>query len=92
MDKRGAISLVVDLFEVYNQLGWIVFSICEDFGAKEGNDMIRDDFDGLVAEVRVIDTEMCIEPLHLVSDEFTGDEPLRHAGKKRNIEPILTPP
>ena len=40
MDERGAISLVVDLFEVYNQLGWIVFSICEDFGAKEGNDMI----------------------------------------------------
>lgn len=49
--------------------------------------MIRDDLDRLVTEVGVIDTEVCIKPLHFVCDEFTRDEPLRSRERKVKIEP-----
>lgn len=84
MDKRGSIALSVDLLEVYDQFRWIVLGICEDFCAKEGDDMIGNDLDRLITEVGVIDSEVCIKPLHFVWDEFTRDEPLRSRERKSN--------
>ena len=82
MDKRGAVAIAIDLLEVYDQLGRIVLRICEDFRAKEGNDVIGDDLNGLVTEVCVIDTEVRVKPLHRRCDEFSRDESLRYNREK----------
>lgn len=76
IDKCGAISFGVDLFQVDDQLGWVVLSISEYFRAVEGDDMIGDDLDRLITEVRIVDTEVSIEPLNLMGDQLTGDKPL----------------
>jgi hypothetical protein len=76
VNKRGAISLGVDLFEVDDEFGWIMLGICQYFGAKEGDNMVRDDLDRLVPEVGVIDTEVCVKPLNLVHYERVGNETL----------------
>ncbi len=46
-------------------------TICEYLRTKERNDMIRDrdDLNGLVTEVCVIDSEVSIEPLDFVRNE-----------------------
>jgi hypothetical protein len=89
MDKGGAVSITVDLFKVYDQLGRIVLRICEDFRAKEGDDMIRNDLDRFVTKVCVIDTEVGIKPLHFVRDEFPRDEPLRYNREKKEWKIII---
>jgi hypothetical protein len=76
VDECGAISIGVDLFEVDNEFGRVMLGIRKHFGAKEGNDMVRDDLDGLVAEVGVIDTEVGVKPLDLVRYELAGNETL----------------
>jgi len=53
-----------------------VLGIGEDFGTKEGDDMIRDYLDGFIAEVSVVDTQLGVKPVDFVRDEFSGDETL----------------
>jgi hypothetical protein len=48
----------------------------EDFGAKEGEDVICDDVDRLIAKVCVVDAEVGVEPLDFVRNELTRDEAL----------------
>jgi hypothetical protein len=60
-----------------------MLSICEYFGTKEADNMIRDDLDGFVTEVRVIDAKVRVEPLDFVRDKFPRDEPL--GWKERSI-------
>jgi hypothetical protein len=54
-----------------------VLGIGENLCAKEGDDVIRDYRDGLVAEVIVVDTQLGVKPVDFVRDEFSGDETLR---------------
>ena len=84
MDERGAISVGVDLFEVNDEFGRIVLGICEHFGAEEGDDMVRNDLDGLVSEVRVVDTKVCVKPLDLIRYEFAGNEALEEEAWERD--------
>lgn len=83
MDESGAISFGVNLFEIDDELGRVMLSIRKHFGAKEGDDMVRNDLDGLVAEVGVIDTEVAVKPLDLVHYELAGNETLE---EERAIE------
>jgi hypothetical protein len=76
VDERGPISSGVDLFEVDHEFGWIMLGICQYFGAKEGDDVVRDDLDRLVPEVGVIDTEVRVKPLDLIRYELVGNETL----------------
>lgn len=76
VDERGAISIGVDLFELDDKFGWIMLGICQYFGAKEGDNMVRDDLDGLIPEVGVIDTEVRVKPLDLIHYELVGNETL----------------
>jgi hypothetical protein len=50
--------------------------ISEDLCAKESDDMIRDDFTGLVLKVSVVDTEMRVEPFYFVGYELAWNETL----------------
>ena len=83
MDESGAISFGVDLFEIDDELGRVMLGIRKHFGAKEGDDMVGNDLDGLVAEVGVIDTEVAVKPLNLVHYELAGNETLE---EERAIE------
>jgi len=76
VDERGAISIGVDLFEVDDQFGRVMLGKRKHFGAKKGDDMVRDDLDGLVTKVRVIDTEVRVKPLDLVHYELARNETL----------------
>jgi hypothetical protein len=56
--------------------GGIVLGVGENLCTKEGDDMIRDYWDGLVAEVSVVDTQLGVKPVDFVRDEFSRDETL----------------
>ena len=49
----------------------------EDFGAVEGDDMVADGGNRLGGEVVVVYSEMRIEPVHFVGNEFAGNEALQ---------------
>src|SRR6266404_5427246 len=76
VDERSAIPIRVNLFEVNDQLVRVMLCKRKDFGAKKGDNMIRDDLDRLVAEVRVVNTEVRVKPLDLIHYELAGDESL----------------
>jgi hypothetical protein len=84
VNEGGTISVGVDLFEVNDEFGRIMLGICEDFGAEEGDDMVRNDLNGLVAEVRVVDTKVCVKPLDLIRYEFAGNEALEEEAWERD--------
>ena len=54
-----------------------MFGIGQNLGTKEGDDMIRDYWDGFVAKVSVVDTQLGVKPVDFVRDEFSRDETLR---------------
>ena len=86
VNKRGAISIGVDLFELDDKFGWIMFGIGQHFGAKEGDDMVRDDLDGLILEVGVVDTEVRVEPLDFIRHELVGNETLEERANGKEDE------
>ena len=45
-----------------------MFGEGEDFGAKEGNDVVRDDGRRFILEIGVVDAEVGVEPVDLVGD------------------------
>lgn len=76
MNKGGAVALVIDSLEIDDQLARIMLGVREDFGTKEGEDVIRYHRDGLVLEVRVVDAKVGIEPFDLVGNELARNETL----------------
>lgn len=76
MDESCPITLFIDLFQVDDQGAGIALGVGEDFGAKEGDDMIRDDLSGFVLEISVVDSEVGVEPMDFAGDELSGDEAL----------------
>jgi hypothetical protein len=74
MDEDGAV--LVDLLQVDDELGRIMLGVGENLCTEESDDMIRDHWDGLVAEIRIVDAQLGVKPVDLVRDEFSGDEAL----------------
>jgi len=77
MDKRSTVALFIDLLEINNKFAWVVLSVCKDFGTKESDDMVADDFTRFVLEVGVVDTEIGVEPVDFVGHEFLRNETLQ---------------
>lgn len=77
MDEGRAVALLIDALEIDHELVGIVFGVCEDLGAEEAEDVIRDYIAGLVLEVGVVDAEVGVEPVDLASNELAWNEPLR---------------
>lgn len=80
-----AVALLVDLLEVDDELRGVVLRVREDLGAEERDDVVRDDLDGLVAEVGVVDAELRVKPVYFVRDELAGDEALGRNGRRSVI-------
>lgn len=74
MDEDG--TVLADLLQVDDEFGRIVLGVGEDLCTKEGDDMIRDYWDGLVAEVSIIDAQLGVKPVDFVRDELSRDETL----------------
>ena len=53
-----------------------MFGIGQNLCSKQGNDMIRYDLPRFILEVGIVDTEVWVEPMHLVGDEFAWDKTL----------------
>lgn len=68
MNESSTGPFVVQTLKVDDKLGGVVFGEGEDLGAKEGDDVIRDDGWRFVLEVGVVDAEVGVEPVDLVSD------------------------
>ena len=69
--------VLVDLLQVDDELCGIVLRIGKNLCTKKGDDVIRDYWDGLVAEVSVVDTQLRVKPVDFVRDEFSRDKTLR---------------
>jgi len=74
MDEDSAI--LVDLLQIDDEFCGIVLGVGENLCTKEGDDMIRDYWDGLVAEISVIDAQLGVKPVDFIRDELSGDETL----------------
>ena len=75
VDEDG--TVLADLLQINDKFGRVVLCVGENFCAKEGDDMIRDYWDGLVAEVSIVDAQLGVKPVDFVGNEFSGDETLR---------------
>lgn len=75
MDERRA--LLVDFLEIDDELAGIMLGVRQDLRTKERDDVIRDDISGLVLKVGVVDAEVGVEPVDLVSYELARNKPLR---------------
>ena len=62
MNESRSISLLVDPLEVDDESRRVVFREGEDLGAKQRDDVVRDDFRGLIYKISVIDSQMVIKP------------------------------
>ena len=69
-------TVLVDLLQVDDELGRIMFGVGKDFGTKEGDDVIRDHLDRLIAEVSIVDTQLGVKPVDFIRDEFPRYEAL----------------
>lgn len=69
-------TVLVDLLQVDDELCGIVLGIGENFCTKESDDMIRDHWDRLVAEVSVVNAELGVKPVDFVRDKLSRDETL----------------
>ena len=76
VDERRAVSALIDLLEVDHELRRVVRGVREDLRAEDRDDVVGDDLFGLGLEVRVVDNEMGVEPVHFVRDELARDEAL----------------
>lgn len=54
-----------------------MLGIGENLCSEEGDDVIRDYWDGLITEVSIVDTQLGVEPVDFVRDELSRDETLR---------------
>ena len=74
MDEDG--TVLADLLQVDDEFCRVVLGVGENLCTKEGDDVIRDYRDGLVAEVSIVDTQLGVKPVDFIRDEFSGDETL----------------
>lgn len=76
MDESGPAGRLVDLLQVDDESGGIVFGEGDDLGAEEGDDVLCDDMLLFVFKVGVVDAQSGVEPVHLVGHEFLWNEAL----------------
>lgn len=77
MNEHSTTGVLVDLFELDEELGRVMLGVCEELRTKESNDMISDDVGRFVLEVCVVDSKRVIEPSNFIRDEPTRYETLR---------------
>lgn len=53
-----------------------MLGVRENFGTKEGDDVIRDHLNGFGGEIVIVDTEEAVEPMNFICNKFTGNEAL----------------
>ena len=53
-----------------------MLGVGENLCTEEGDDMIRDDWDGFVAEISVVDAQLGVKPVDFIWDKLSGDETL----------------
>lgn len=75
MDENG--TILADLLQVDDELGGIVLGVRENFCAEEGDDMIRNYWNRLIAEISVIDTQLGVKPVDFVWNEFSWNKTLQ---------------
>lgn len=80
MYKRRARPVFIYPLQVYFQFhttGRLVsFRIRQHFCAEQGDDVITDNLSAFIAEIGIVDTEVCVEPVDFGGDEFRWDEAL----------------
>jgi hypothetical protein len=69
-------TILVDLLQVDDKFCRIMLGVGENLCAEEGDDMIRDNWDGFVAEISIVDAQLGVEPVDFICDELSGDETL----------------
>jgi len=83
VNEGRAIALIIDLLEVNDELRRVMFGVGENLGAKESDDMVRNDLDSLVKEVCVVYAEMGVKPVDLVYDKLARDKALSVGRRER---------
>jgi len=79
VNEGRAVARIINLLEINDELGRVVFGVGEDLGTEESDDVARDDLNALVAEVCIIDAKVGVEPIDLVCDKFVWDKALSAA-------------
>ena len=69
MDEHG--TILVDLLQVDDEFCGVVLGVGENLCTKEGDYMIRDDRDGLVAEISIVDTQLGVKPVNFIWDQLS---------------------
>ena len=90
VDEGGALARVVDPLKVDDERARVVLGVSEDLGAEEGDDVVRDDLDGLGLEIGIVDAKMAVEPVDLVRDELAGNEALKMERVRQLVRPSPT--
>ena len=90
VNERCTTAIIIDLLELDKQLRRVVFGVREHLGAEEGDNMVRDDLDGLGLEIGIVDAKMAVEPVDLVRDELTGNEALKMERVRQLVKPSPT--
>lgn len=88
MDKSRPVSLLIDLLEINDEFARVVLGVCKYLCTEQSNDMVADHVDiGFILEIRIIDSEVGVEPVDFAGDELLGDEALEdEEDQKQNYE------
>jgi hypothetical protein len=84
MDKRCSTTVLVDLFEIDNEIGWIAFCVCNDLGPKQCDNVVGDNLYSFVLKISIVDTKVIVEPSDLARNELARDEAL----DKNNVNTV----
>ncbi len=84
MDKRCSTTVLVDLLELDNEIAWITFCVCNNLGAKQCDNVVRDTLYSFVLKISIIYAKVIVEPSDLASNELARDEAL----DKNNVNTV----
>lgn len=84
MDKRCSTTVLIDLFEIDNEIGWIAFCVCNDLGPKQCDNVVGDNLHSFVLKISIVDTKVIVKPSDLASNELARDEAL----DKNNVNTV----
>ena len=76
MDECRAISHLINPFQIDDQLAGIFARVRHDLRAEQGDYMVGDDLLGFILKICVVDSQIGVEPVDFVFDEFLRNEPL----------------
>lgn len=76
MNERSPIPLLIYTLKINDQRARIVLRVREDLRAEERRNMVSYHIARLRLEVRVVDPEAVVEPVHLVLHQLSRDEAL----------------